>query len=83
MKMRRTTAIALASISIGAAILRVGTAAEADSIVAGVVTRDDRTALANDVNLPAWTRLALSRDFTSIEEGWVAVSSPKDFFTAK
>lgn len=79
---RATLLLTLAAISIGASVLRAEEAATAEvqseSIVGGVVTGEEIAALANDVNLPAWTQLAVSRDFTSIEEGWVSVYSPKD-----
>jgi hypothetical protein len=76
---RRTTLLlALASISIGALTLRAEPRAPAESSVRGAVANDDLAALANDVNLPAWTQLASSRSFTTIEEGWVAIYSPKD-----
>lgn len=79
---RKTLLLALASISIGVAVLRAETGApsdmQAESIVSGTVTGEELAALANDVNLPAWTQLAMGRDFTTIEEGWVAVYSPKD-----
>jgi hypothetical protein len=39
---------------------------------------DQLATLANDVNLSAWTRIAASQDFRTIEESWVAVYSPKD-----
>src|SRR4051812_9152415 len=33
---------------------------------------------ANEVNLAAWTQIAASQDFRSIQESWVAVYSPRD-----
>lgn len=83
MTLPRTISLAaLASITIGATTppAETGRPAEApaESIVSGAVTGEELAALANDVNLPAWMQLALSRDFTSIEEGWVTVYLPKD-----
>ena len=74
--------LAVASIFLGGSVLRAETNAPAEvpgeSIVRGAVSNEELAALANDVNLPVWMQLALSRSFTSVEEGWVAVYSPKD-----
>lgn len=83
MTFRETTLLlVVSSIYFGASPLRAETVAEAgsqaESIVTSAVTGDELAALANDVNLPAWAQLALSPSFTSIEEGRVAVYSPKD-----
>lgn len=79
---RNTLLLALASISIGAGSLRADADAAAEvqveSIVSGVLTADELAALANEVNLPAWTQLAITRNFTTIEEGWASVYSPRD-----
>jgi hypothetical protein len=83
MTVRRTISlIGLALIFVEAPLLCAGAGTPADtdaeSVVRGAVSNEELTALANDVNLAAWTQLAASRDFTTIEEGWVAVYSPKD-----
>lgn len=82
MSFRTTLLVAAFTILIGEWALRADTGspsdAQAESIVSGLLTTDEIVALANEVNLTAWTQLAVSRDFTSIEEGWVSVYSPKD-----
>ena len=39
---------------------------------------DSLATLANEVNLAAWTQIAASQDFRTLEESWVAVYSPRD-----
>jgi hypothetical protein len=74
-----TLGLALAALSFGAAAVRADAVDRAsESMVAGTVTSDDLAALANEVNLSAWTQLATGRDFSTIEENWALVYSPKD-----
>ena len=64
----------LQSLSIALASLTFG----AFAFAAAPVANEELSALANDVNLSAWVQVAASPDFATIEEGWVAVYSPKD-----
>ncbi len=74
------TLTALAALTLAGVASDAGMPADpqAESIVRGAVTNEELSALANEVNLPAWTQVATSRDFTTIDESWVAVYSPKD-----
>lgn len=77
---RNTLMIALASISFAAGHLHAEVLADlqAESLVLGAVSNDELAALSNAVNLPAWIQLAMGGDFSTIEEHWAAVYSPKD-----
>ena len=83
MKLHLATPVALAALTLAFAAVaadpRTPADPQAESIVAGsAVTNDELAALANEVNLAAWTQAASSRDFTTIDETWVSVYSPKD-----
>lgn len=49
-----------------------------ESKILAVTPSEELSALANVVNLPAWTQVAASADFASIEEHWSAIYSPRD-----
>ncbi len=73
---------ALVSLGLGATALRAETSVlaepTAEPLSVGVVTEEALAALANEVNLPAWTQIAPAKDFAAIEETWASVYSPKD-----
>lgn len=77
---RTTLLLALASISFAAGRTCAETPADvqAESFVLSAVSNDELADLSNAVNLPAWIQLAMGRDFSTIEEHWTAVYSPKD-----
>ncbi len=77
---RTTLLMTLASFAIATGQLRAEAIhdPQAESFVLGAVSNDELAALSNAVNLPAWIQLAAGRDFSTIDENWAAVYSPKD-----